>query len=449
MASFPSGPAPVLPAFLRLSVANIISNLMVPLAGLIDTAFLGHLAQIHHLAGVALATVVFNMVYWSFGFLRMGTTGTVAQAQGRRDDNQVWLIGLRNSLIALALSLGVLLLQVPLRELGFSLLSAEPAVREAGYAFYNARIWGAPAVLLNLVLMGWFLGQQQGRAVILLSLVGNGANVALDYVFIRHLGWASAGAGAATALSQYLMLGVGLVLVARRGGRQRLRVALPQVWDPPALRAVFRLNRDIMIRTFAMITSFSLFTLFSAPLGTQIVAANALMLQVLTLSANFIDGIAFATESFAGRFYSSGQHHQLRGLLRLGGGTSVALGLAFSLTFCLFPQNLFGLLTSHGDVIATVRHQVWWLVPTLSVGGIAYMLDGYFLGLTAGRILRNGAVLAAAVGFLPLALVGRYVESPQVLWAAMACFMLARVITLGWAVPGTLRSPQPKAVGGL
>jgi MATE family multidrug resistance protein len=411
---------------------------MVPLAGLIDTAFLGHLAEIHHLAGVALATVIFNVVYWSFGFLRMGTTGMTAQARGREAEADVWLIFLRNSLIALGFGLGILLLQVPIRDLGFHLLSAEPAVKASGYDFFNARIWGAPAVMLNLVLMGWFLGREKGRRVILLSLVGNGSNVVFDYLFIRQLGWASAGAGWGTALSQYLMLLVGLGVIWREGGVRHCRAALPRVWNPRALRGLFRLNRDILIRTFALILSFALFTNFSSAMGTQTLAANTLLLQVVMLSAYFVDGIAFATESFAGRYYGSGDRHHLKQLLVVSGGTSLAIGLTFALAFISFPQGLFGLLTSHGEVIAKVRTYVGWLLPVLGLGAIAYMLDGYFLGLTAGKTLRNATVLAATVGFLPLAFVAQAMQNPHLLWLALTGLMAARAMTLAWAVPKSL-----------
>ena len=431
----PATPYPsFLPSFLRLAVANIVSNLMVPLAGLIDTAFLGHLAEIHYLAGVALAMVIFNVVYWSFGFLRMGTTGMTAQAQGREDQTELWLILLRGGLIAIACGLGILLLQVPIRELGFALLSADPDVKAAGYDFFNGRIWGAPAVLINLVLMGWFLGREKGRWVIVLSLVGNGSNVLLDYLFIRQFGWASAGAGWATALSQYLMATAGILLVLKERGVAPLRAVLPGVWDASALKGVFSLHRDILIRTFALILSFALFTNFSSAMGTQTLAANTLLLQVVTLSAYFIDGIAFATESFAGRFYSSGDKPQLRQLLWFGGGASVALGIAFALTFVLLPQVLFGLLTSHREVISTVQQYVGWLLPVLSIGAIAYMLDGYFIGLTAGQVLRNSTVLAAGVGFLPLALIAQATASPHLLWLALAGLMTARAATLALAL---------------
>jgi MATE family multidrug resistance protein len=427
-----------LPSFLKLAAANIISNLMVPLAALVDTAFLGHLDDIRYLGGVALATVIFNVVYWSFGFLRMGTTGTTAQARGRGDTEELWLILLRNSAIALVFGFTLLLFQVPIRDLGFGLLSGEPAVRAAGIAFYNARIWDAPAVLLNLVLMGWFLGREQGRRVIALSMVGNGSNVVFNYIFINQLGWASAGAGLGTALSQYLTLLIGLAILAREGGFGQLWTVLPQGWNPQAIKGLFLLNRDILVRTFALVLSFALFTNFSSALGTQTLAANTLLLQVVTLSAYFIDGIAFATESFAGRYYGSGDRTHLRRLLTIGGGTSVALGLTFALAFVLFPGPLFGLLTGHQAVIAMVQTYVVWLVPVLGLGAIAYMLDGYFLGLTAGKVLRNATVLAAGAGFLPLALVAQSVGSAHLLWLALVGLMAARALTLVWAVPKSL-----------
>ncbi len=437
----PIAPAPspaFLPSFLKLAAANIISNLMVPLAALVDTAFLGHLDDIRYLGGVALATVIFNVVYWSFGFLRMGTTGTTAQARGRGDVEDLWLILLRNGAIALTFGIAILLLQAPIRDLGFGLLSGEPEVLSAGMEFYNARIWDAPAVLLNLVLMGWFLGREKGRRVIALSMVGNGSNVVFNYIFINQMGLASAGAGWGTALSQYLTLILGLGLLLREGGWQNLRSVLPQGWNSQAIKGLFLLNRDILVRTFALVLSFALFTNFSAALGTQTLAANTLLLQVVTLSAYFIDGIAFATESFAGRYYGSGDRTHLRRLLTLGGVTSIALGLSFALAFVLFPKMLFGLLTIHQEVIATVQTYVGWLVPVLGLGAIAYMLDGYFLGLTAGRVLRNATVLAAGVGFLPLALVARSLASAHLLWLALAGLMAARALTLAWALPRSL-----------
>ena len=426
---------------MRLALINVLSNLMVPLAGLIDTAFLGHLDNIRHLAGVSLATVLFNYIYWSFGFLRMGTTGTTAQAMGRGDRQETLTIGLRNGLLALGLGVVILVLQQPLQTLGFALLSATPGVEASGRIYFQAMIWGAPATLLNYVLLGWFLGQAQGRQVLLLSLVGNGANIVLDYWLIYRWGWESLGAGAATAASQYLMLLVGLGLVSRQVSRQDVGAIAPRLLNPAALRQTFGLNRDILVRTFALVSTFALFTNLSSALGTVVLATNAVLLQVVSLAAYFIDGLAFATESMAGLFHGQGSQAQLATLVKLAGTVSLGLGLAFALVFNLFPQALFGLLTSHRDVLDQIVQYVIWLLPVLGFGSVAYMLDGYFLGLTAGRMLRQSSLTASLVGFGPMAIAAWQLQSSHLLWFALTLFMAARTLTLGWHLPQTFRRP--------
>ncbi|XGB41420.1 MAG: MATE family efflux transporter [Nodosilinea sp. LVE1205-7] len=380
------------------------------------------------------------MVYWGFGFLRMGTTGLTAQAMGQEQPDETLLILLRHGVIALGLGVAILVLQVPIRHWGFALMGAEADLKLAGYAFYQTRIWDAPAVLLNLVVMGWCLGREQGRGVMLLSLVGNGSNVALNYLFIRQWGWASAGAGLATALSQYLMLAVGLGIVRTALDRETLARLLPQLWQGEKLRQILSLNRDILIRTSVLILSFALFARVSATLGSLMLAANTLLLQVVTLSAYFIDGIAFATESFAGRCYGTGDRQGLGSLLRLGSLLSLLLGLGFAAIFISFPQALFGLLTSHAEVITQVRSLRGWLGPVLAFGAIAYLLDGFFLGLTARTILRNGTLLAGILGFLPLALIAQEIASPHLLWLALTALMAGRALTLAGAVPRWLSS---------
>lgn len=411
---------------------------MVPLAGLIDVAFLGHLSEIHHLAGVALATVLFNYIYWTFGFLRMGTTGSVAQAVGRHDGDAVLLIGLRHGVIALTLGLLILLLQQPIRAIGFWLLSATPDVKTAAEAFYSALIWGAPANLLGFVLLGWFLGRAQGSRVLILTAVMSLANVLLDYWFIVRWQWGSAGAGAATAISQYLMLLVGLLLVAQDVQFKQVRAVADRLFELPALRAAFLLNGEIVIRTFALVTTFSLFTNLSSAFGTVTLATNTVLLQVVTFAAYFIDGLAFATESIAGVLQGRGTPAGLRQLVWVSGGASLSLGLLFALLFIADSQTLFRLLTSHSDVLNHVQNYVVWLLPVLGFGSIAYMLDGYFLGLTQGPILRQSTLIAALLGFAPMATLAWSRQSPHLLWLALSLFMLLRALTLGFKVPKTL-----------
>lgn len=425
--------------FARLSSVNVLSNLMVPLAGLMDVAFLGHLPELANLAGVALATVLFNYLYWSFGFLRMATTGMTAQAVGREDPDTVILIGLRNAALAIAIGTAIALFQTPIRDLGFTLLNAEPDVRQAGEAYYQALIWAAPANLLNFVLLGWLLGREEGLKVLLLSAISNGSNVILNYWFIVRWGWESAGAGLATALSQCAMAVVGLWIVSRSQSWPQVRSLLPRVWDKSAFQEAFMLNNDILIRTFALVSTFSLFTTISSGLSTLVLATNTLMLQVISFAAYFIDGIAFATESFAGQFWGQGETHQLKRLLTWAGSSSLLLGIAFAAAFTTMPNALFGLLTNHTTVLDSIHGFVLWLYPVLGFGAIAYMLDGYFLGLTAGQTLRNAALLSTGLGFLPVASLAWHWHSEQILWGALSLFMATRCLTLGASVPRTLK----------
>ena len=196
------------------------------------------------------------------------------------------------------------------------------------------------------------------------------------------------------------------------------------------------------MRTLALITTFGLFTNFSSALGAEVLAANAVLLQVVTLSAYFIDGFAFATESVAGIAKGQGSAQKLTQLLRLAGISSLAIGLTFAITFILLPRPLFSLLTHHVSILDRITQDVIWLLPVLGFGSIAYFLDGYFLGLTAGQILRQSTLLSALFGFLPSAFAAWYLQNPLLLWLALSLFMAGRALVLGVQVPQTLRNPQ-------
>lgn len=429
----------LLPRFGRLALANSFSNLMVPLASLVDAAFLGHLAEIHHLAGVALASVLFSLIYGTVKFLRLGTTGLTAQAQARSDRDPVLLTLLRNSFIALIVGLIILLLQQPLREIGFTLLSATPSVRSSGIDYYNARIWGAPAVLINFVLLGWFMGREQGTIILALSAVGNGANILLDYLFIVIWNYQSAGAGIATAASQYLMLLVGLIFIIFEGWLVRFPKAVKHIFDIDALKVIFKLNANLFLARLAFLLTCSLFTTISGSLGTLVLAANTLLIQMLYLAADFVDGLSFATESLAGSLRGSGANEQLAPLLKMTGVISVSIGLSAAFILILFPDPLFGVLTNHGEVIEQIHHYFLWLLPVLGCWCITISLNGYFLGLTEGSLIRNSMVNGTVIGFFPAALVAWQFHNAQILWLALFLFLVVRTTILASQVPNSFR----------
>ena len=192
----------------------------------------------------------------------------------------------------------------------------------------------------------------------------------------------------------------------------------------------------------AFLTVFSLFTSFSAGLGTEILAENALLLEVITLVVYLVDGLAYATETFAGNFQGQNNHTYLLSLLVIAGGTSLLIGLTCALAFIVFPQPLFGLLTNHQEIMRSLHQVVLWLLPILGFGSLAFMLDGYFLGLAEGKILRNTALLASVIGFLPIAIMAWQWHSQQWLWLSLACFMFFRVVLLAQRIPQTLVAPD-------
>jgi MATE family multidrug resistance protein len=417
--------------FARLTFLNILSNLTVPLASLVDTALLGHLPDIRFLAGVALASIIFEYVYWSFGFLRMGTTGTTAQALGAGDREQVYLVLYRSLTLALTLGISLLLVQVPLRELGFALLTSSDEVEQAGREYFNARIWAAPAVLANFTFVGWFLGREESRRALLMTVVGHGANIVLDYLFIVRLGLAAFGAGLATTISQYLMLASAMLLLFSRQRPPGWKSSEVLAWEP--LSRLFRLNRDIMVRTVALISAFALFLNFSAVLGTFVLTANTILFRLKTLVACLVDGAAFATESLAGIFRGENDLEALLRLRRLALAVGAAFTLPFLLVIVVAPGPLYRLLTSHAPTLELAAEYGPWLIPTLLFGSAAYIYDGYFLGLTEGRVLRTAMLVSTLAGFLPLALLALPLRNNHLLWLAMTVFMLARTVTLWWA----------------
>ena len=436
--SIPSKSLSLAPQFFRLAAINILSNVTTPLAGIVDVAFLGHLAEVKHLAGVALASVLFDYLYWSFGFLRMATTGLTAQAVGRGDRQEAILVGVRNGAIAIAVGSAILLFQLPVREIGFWLLQGDPAVEAAGRGYFNARVWGALPSLLNYVLIGWFLGQARSSVVLLLTIVGNATNVVLNYYFIAQWGWGATGAGWGTSLSQLAMTVIGFMAIAPALRTIHWDKAWPDIWRRSAIVSAFSLNANLTVRTFALMTTFAIFTNIGSLLGTTILAANALLLQVFILGAYITDGLAFATESLAGILNGRGLRKSMRSLLWLSGVSGEVVGVTVAVAFVLRPQSLLGLLTDRSDVINTALSFVPWLIPVLGLGALAFMLDGYFLGITAGSALRNSTLWGTFIGFLPCGAIALWQTNPHYLWLGLSVMMGLRAGALLAHVPRTL-----------
>jgi MATE family multidrug resistance protein len=314
-------------------------------------------------------------------------------------------------------------------------------VEVSGADYFYGRIWGAPAVLLNFVLVGWFLGQEKNAIVLWISLVGNLSNVFLDYVMIMQWGWASAGAGIATTVSQYLSLLVGLIGVALTINWSYLGEAFSKILHRTSLKETLALNSNILIRFIVLISTFAIFTNISSAFGTTTLAQNGVLLQIALLSQFTVNGVGLTTQTLASNFKSKGTKEQLLPLLMVSILTSLVIASLIVLVCILFPDQVFGLLTNHTEVTEDITKYSFWLLPLLEITAIAFMLDGYFTGLKEGNILRNGVLVAFCLFYLPCLALAWYLHSNNWLWFSLVAYMTSLTFYLGWRVPKTLQSP--------
>jgi len=413
----------------NLSWPTILSNLTVPLLGAVDTAVMGHLPDAAYVGGVAVGAMIFSFVYWGFGFLQMGTVGFAAQAKGSGDSDTIRAVLARVVLVGFALSLAILALQVPVRLGALALVDAAPQVERLAGAYFDVRIWDAPATLANYGLLGWLLGMQYVRTALIVQVFVNGVNIALDLWFVFGLGWGVEGVALATLIAQYAGATINALLIARRlaplGGRwNRARIL-----DPAALGETFRVNRDIFLRTLAMIFAWSLLTWTGARLGTTVLAANAILMNFQSFLAHGLDGFAHATSALVGEAIGARDRRALRRSIAAATAMASVVAAAYTLIYAGAGGLLLGLFTNIADLRTYASDYLVWIAlsPLLSVW--AYQLDGIFIGATRSAEMRNAMVASAAIYTAAMAGLTN-LWGNHGLWVAVMIFMVVRALTL-------------------
>ncbi len=408
----------------------MLTNLTVPLLGLVDTAVLGHLDSPEYLGAVAVGANLFSILYWTFGFMRMGTTGLAAQAWGKRDRfSQVALL-LRSVLLAVAIGLLLILLHQPLIALGLNLMNPSPDVSALAAEYAAIRIWSAPAVLCQYTLVGWLIGTQYARGPMLMLIAANGLNIVLDVLFVTGLGWNSRGVAIATVIAEYGAAGLGFAIVLTRmpEGQRLTRALFGQLRD---YLDILQVNRYIMVRTIALLLVLAFFTAQGARQGDTILAANAVLLTFLLLISNALDGFANAAEALIGEAIGKASPPRFEVVFRSALRWSLWGALLLTLVFVIGGKGLIALLTSIPEVKTTAwQYLPWlWLLPFAAVWG--FLLDGVFIGATRTRDMQNTMLVSALAVFLPV----WWLTTPwgnHGLWFALICLMLARALTMGW-----------------
>lgn len=413
----------------RLALPMILSNISVPLLGIVDTAIIGHLDSPVYLGGIAVGATATSFVFMLLLFLRMSTTGLTAQAFGARDKPALARALIQPMLIALTAGVLFIALRTPVSELAAALMGGSEAVQQQAQTFIAIRWLSAPATLANLVILGWLLGVQYARAPMVLLITGNVVNILLDLLFVLQWHWGVAGAAAATAVADYVTLAVGLWMVARVLALRGISFSLLKAsWRGDAAR-LFRLNRDIMLRSLLLQLCFASLTLLGARLGADVVAVNAVLLMFLTFTAYALDGFAYAVEACSGEATGAGDRSRLRLIWYAACRQAGIVALLFAVIYALCGPAIIALLTSIESLReAADRYLIWQVILPLA-GVWCYLLDGMFIGATRGRDMRNSMLLAAlgyALTLLTLPWLGNHG-----LWLAITVFLALRGITLG------------------
>ncbi len=421
----------------------VLANASVPLLGLVDTAVIGNAGTTEELGAIALGVLIFNFLYWGFGFLRMGTTGFTAQASGAGDELEVRATLGRALLLSSCLGVGLILLKNPVGAVALRLLGADPATEAFTASYFLLRIWGAPASLGIFAVLGSFLGVGRTDHLLRTQLFLNGLNAALDLLFAGVLGMGVRGIALGTVIAEWATFGLCLLL-ANSIMRNRTREG-EEFWPWARIRDARRIvrtlaaNGDIMVRTLFLIMGFAWFTNQGARLGAEVLAANHILLQLVSLSAYLLDGYANATEILVGRAVGTRKRaafdRATRAATELAAATAAVLGLAV----LLLGPTAVSLLTDLTPVRELAGHYLPWTAAYVAASFAAFQLDGIFIGATATKEMRNASILSFGAFYAASRVLTPHLGN-EGLWLAFLLYVITRALTLGLFYPKLRRS---------
>lgn len=421
---------------LHIAWPIILSNLSTPLLGLVDTAVIGNWGDASLIGAIALGGIMFSFLYWGFGFLRMGTTALVAQAVGAQQPMQSRASFYRAFLLGSSIGFLLVVLQTPISNLALSMLDGSEAVESSARKYFEIRIWAAPISLAHLAVMGLLLGHGETKLLLLLQLILNCTNIVLDIVFVVFLEMGVEGVAYATVIAEVLALFAGLIIVYRQlnAHDETLHVPAAILFDKSALKVMFLINRDIMIRTLCLIFAFAWFANQGAQAGDITLAANAILMQFVSFAAFFLDGFALAAETLVGRAIGANDAKFLDTAIyyasELGFVTAIFLG-GF---FLLAGDLMINIVTNIPAVRLEANTYLIWVIFTPIVSIACYLLDGIFIGSTRTREMRN-AMIASLAAFLIAWYFFHHWWGNHGLWFSLQIYFIARGVTLALYFP--------------
>ena len=416
---------------LRLAIPNILTNLTIPLVSMVDVALMGRMPSSTYIIAIGLGTLIFNFIYWAFGFLRMGTTGMVSQAYGKGDTIAQLSLLKRGVAIAIIGGLSLILLQIPLERLSLLILNADAVVEPLLSEYIFIRIWAAPATIAVYVFTGWFLGMQDSKSALILALVVNGFNAVLSFLFVYVFHMEIVGVALGTVIAQFLGFIAAFILLRRKYSisiSSLLRKAKEE--NTVAWSEFIKVNSDILIRTLCLIFTLSFFKAKAANIDPILGAANILLMEFITISAYGIDGFAFAAESISGKYFGKADVKMLNRSVRYSFLWGVIIAIVLAVVFLLVGEEILTVLTDKKDVIQAALPYLPWLILAPMVNTFAFIWDGIYIGTTSSGSMRNTMLFSTLVIFLPAYFYFFPIYNNHGLWLALTLFMLSRGILL-------------------
>ena len=429
---------------INLALPSIVSNITVPLLGLVDTAITGHMGEARYIGAIAVGSMLFNVMYWLFAFLRMGTGGMTAQAYGRKDFDETDLTGLRAICISSLIGLAIIVLQYPLLHLAMWFIAPDENITQLVYSYCYICIWGAPASLGLFALNGWFVGMQNTKIPMIISITQNVVNILISLLLVYCLGMKIEGVALGTLIAQWAGFFMGSSFFLRK--RREIpsdgysRVSLPRIFDSSAMKAFFTVNRDIFLRTLFLVSVNLYFVVAGAKGGEIVLAVNTLLMQLFILYSYIMDGFAYAAEALCGRFYGAGDNVSLKETIRKVFYWSIGLTAIYSIVYGFGGLDFLRLLTNEESVIIVSEEYIFWAILIPISGIVAFVWDGVFIGMTMTKGMLSGTFVAAIVFFITYFSLETTLHN-HALWLAFILYLAARGVTQ--SVYWTTLSPLP------
>ena len=415
---------------LQIALPSIVSNITVPLLGLIDVTIVGHLGAASYIGAIAIGGMIFNIIYWIFGFLRMGTSGMTAQAYGQQNKTEIMQLLTRSSSIGLFIAFILILLQHPIEQVAFTFIETTPEVQRFASTYFRICIWGAPAVLGLYSLSGWFIGMQNSHYPMIIAITQNIVNILASLVLVYGLEMKIEGVAIGTLVAQYAGLFTAIVLWMHKYKAIRHQIDFRSLLDKQAMYRFFQVNRDIFLRTLCLVAVTVFFTSAGAAQGEVVLAVNTLLMQLFTLFSYIMDGFAYAGEALTGKYIGANNRPALHQMIHQLFVWGIGLSLAFTLMYGLGGEDFLKLLTNETSVIAASSTYFYWVLAIPLAGFAAFLYDGIFIGATATHLMLRAMAIASGSFFL-IYFGCREAIGNHALWLAFIAYLTLRGIVQG------------------